>query len=287
MKKSILLLLPVFFVSFFTQEISAQSFSINTTGAAAAPSAMLDVTSTVKGVLIPRMSKAQKSAIAAPATGLLIFQNAPDSIGFHYYDGSQWVWLSSNSPILDTVNWKTHGNLGLTDATSFLGNQDDIPLNFRVNNEKVGRFDRFRYQYFIGRGAGNNAGVAHIAIGDSSGNASAGTFPGVYIGYRSGVKNQGTSNNVFLGPWSGENNTTGGGNVFVGTVAGQNNTTGSNNTSLGSSAYATANTSNYTAIGYSAGGTWSNAANTVEIGNSLVTKIGGAVPWSVGSDKRI
>ncbi|MBK7308945.1 MAG: hypothetical protein IPI88_19305 [Chitinophagaceae bacterium] len=39
---------------------ASQSLSINTTGAAADPSAILDVTSATKGVLVPRMDKPQK-----------------------------------------------------------------------------------------------------------------------------------------------------------------------------------------------------------------------------------
>ena len=37
-------------------------------------SSLLDVTSTSKGVLMPRMTKAQRDLIATPATGLMIFQ---------------------------------------------------------------------------------------------------------------------------------------------------------------------------------------------------------------------
>ena len=120
---------------------SSQSLSINTDGSTAHPSSLLEVKSTDKGMLIPRMSKVQKNAIAAPATGLLIFQNTPDSIGFHWYDGTQWIWLANGNPLSDTINWKTHGNTGLTDATSFFGNIDNVALNFRVFNQKVGRFD--------------------------------------------------------------------------------------------------------------------------------------------------
>lgn len=54
-----------------------------------APSAQLDVTSTNKGVLVPRMSQTNRDLIGSPATGLLIFQtdNTP---GFYYYDGAAW-----------------------------------------------------------------------------------------------------------------------------------------------------------------------------------------------------
>lgn len=57
-------------------------------------SAKLDVSSTNKGVLIPRMTATQKSAIASPATGLLIFQtDAPT--GFYYYNGIGWLNISN------------------------------------------------------------------------------------------------------------------------------------------------------------------------------------------------
>jgi hypothetical protein len=182
-------LVPVILIMGITQfSARSQSLSINTDGSTADPSALLDVKSTEKGVLIPRMSKTEKNAIASPATGLLIFQESPDSIGFQYYDGTMWVWLSNSSPIQDTINWKTHGNMGLTDSTSFIGNIDNVPINFRINNERVGKFNRSRLNYSIGRGAGNDlASIGHISIGDSAGASINNNFPGIYIGYRSGI----------------------------------------------------------------------------------------------------
>ncbi|MFZ4105098.1 MAG: hypothetical protein ACOYK3_01730, partial [Flavobacterium sp.] len=58
-------------------------------------SAQLEVASTTKGFLAPRMSEAQKNAIANPATGLLIYQTDATS-GFYYFDGS--VWKSGLGP---------------------------------------------------------------------------------------------------------------------------------------------------------------------------------------------
>jgi hypothetical protein len=53
-------------------------------------SAQLDITSTNKGLLVPRMTMAQRNLILTPATGLMIFQI--DNIqGFYYYNGSTWV----------------------------------------------------------------------------------------------------------------------------------------------------------------------------------------------------
>lgn len=51
--------------------------------------AQMEVSSTTRGVLFPRMTKAQRDAIAGPATGLLIFQT-DDVSGFYYYSGSAW-----------------------------------------------------------------------------------------------------------------------------------------------------------------------------------------------------
>lgn len=65
--------------------------AINSTGAPAAASAMLDVSSTSSGVLVPRMTQAEKLAIAAPVDGLLIYQTDLGE-GFWYYDGTNFTW---------------------------------------------------------------------------------------------------------------------------------------------------------------------------------------------------
>jgi hypothetical protein len=63
---------------------------INAAGAPADGSAMLDISSTSKGMLVPRMTSVQRTAIASPANGLLIYQtDAP--AGFWYFDGSIWI----------------------------------------------------------------------------------------------------------------------------------------------------------------------------------------------------
>lgn len=78
-------------------------------GAAGAPnaSAVLDLTSTTKGLLTPRLTLAQRNAIASPATGLVIYQtdNTP---GFYYYNGGAWVSVAGSAslvlPYAQTVN---------------------------------------------------------------------------------------------------------------------------------------------------------------------------------------
>ena len=61
-------------------------------------SAQLEVQSTDKGVLIPRMTESQKNVITNPATGLLVYQTDGANAGFYYYDGTQWVHLGAQGP---------------------------------------------------------------------------------------------------------------------------------------------------------------------------------------------
>ena len=87
--KKVFLSAVVCFLFAALQPLFAQNgVKIAATAGTADQYAMLDVTSTSKGVLIPRMTQAQRDAIATtPTTGLLIFQtdNTP---GFYYYNGS-------------------------------------------------------------------------------------------------------------------------------------------------------------------------------------------------------
>lgn len=117
----------------FTSNASAQSLAVNSDGSTANASALLDVKSTTKGILVPRMSRTERNAIASPATGLMIFQSGPDSVGFHYFDGTRWTWILSNANA-DSTAWRTGGNSGTNPANHFLGTSDNVPLVIKTNN---------------------------------------------------------------------------------------------------------------------------------------------------------
>ncbi len=124
MKKAIVLL------SFLFLMVTArtQSLAINTDGSPADASALLDVKSTSKGLLPPRMTTAQRDLITTPAAGLVIFNSQTNSLQF--YNGSVWVSLTTPSNtavflptiVIGTQQWMTK-NLDV----AFYRNGDPIP----------------------------------------------------------------------------------------------------------------------------------------------------------------
>ena len=71
-------------------------------------SAALDISSTTKGLLIPRMTNAQRQAISNPAAGLQVFVTDFDGGSFMFYNGTKWGTLSftktiPNAPIIGTA----------------------------------------------------------------------------------------------------------------------------------------------------------------------------------------
>ena len=83
-------------------------------------SAQLEVSSTSKGFLAPRMTQAQKNNISSPAAGLLVYQTDAPS-GFYYFDGS--VWQSGLGPQGPQGATGPQGAQGVAGATGPMGPQ--------------------------------------------------------------------------------------------------------------------------------------------------------------------
>ncbi|MEI6766074.1 MAG: glycine-rich protein [Bacteroidota bacterium] len=74
--------------------LNAQGVAVNTSGSQADPSSMLDVNSNTKGVLISRMTTAERNAITAPAEGLTIFNT--DTKCFNFFRNNGWYEWCGN-----------------------------------------------------------------------------------------------------------------------------------------------------------------------------------------------
>lgn len=93
-------------------------------GTDAAASALLDLASTTKGFLPPRMTEAQRDAIASPATGLVIYNTDTDAL--NYYDGDSWEAVGSgtgasvlNSTVLSSGTFPQSNGSTIVSAGSF------------------------------------------------------------------------------------------------------------------------------------------------------------------------
>lgn len=95
----------IFSIIVLPLSLLSQNVGINDDGSSPDASAMLDVKSTSKGLLVPRLTMAQKDDIASPAAGLIIYQT-DNTEGFYYYDGSSWERLIAGSD----GDWTVSGN---------------------------------------------------------------------------------------------------------------------------------------------------------------------------------
>jgi len=93
----------LYFLLSFIPLFSQAQVAINNDGGDPASDAMLDIRSSDKGILIPRLRADERDAITNPSLGLLVF--VTDDNQFYYYDGSQWQPFGKNDG-----DWKVDGN---------------------------------------------------------------------------------------------------------------------------------------------------------------------------------
>jgi uncharacterized protein (TIGR02145 family) len=83
-------------------------------------SAVLELESTSKGFLPPRLTIEKKNSISNPATGLLVYCTDNISYGeLQYYDGTKWVnMMGFVSPVLDVISITSSSATALTVQSS-------------------------------------------------------------------------------------------------------------------------------------------------------------------------
>ncbi|MCU0327971.1 MAG: hypothetical protein MUE53_03170 [Chitinophagales bacterium] len=101
-------------------------------------SSALDITSTTRGLLIPRMTQAQRVAIFAPAEGLLVFQTDKD-FGFYYYYNLRWNSIRYTLPDIGDIK-ASHQTIDHNGWYKLSGNRDVnlLPPTAQVNAALVG-----------------------------------------------------------------------------------------------------------------------------------------------------
>lgn len=150
--------------------------SINNTSAVAHASSMLDITSTTKGLLIPRMTTAQKNAIVTPATGLMVYDTNLNGIWF--FNGSSWSNVNGNG----AGDWNVNGNDIYNNNSGNVGIGTSNPNGVRLavdssimvdqENSNQGFLDRSSL-YF---GSDKKVGIVRSFLTGSSGRNGMGFF---------------------------------------------------------------------------------------------------------------
>lgn len=282
-------------------KILAQNIAINSTGTAAVASAMLDITSTNSGLLVPRMTAAQRAAIAAPATSLLVYQTDAGTMGagYYFYNGAAWVPFGTNNG-----GWGLAGNAGTVATTNFIGTTDAIDFVFRTNNTDRGRFvsggefvvgntTTFAGDIIAGYGTFGINGYSNVAggIGVYGENSVAGAGSGV-LGVTAGATG--------FGAYGGNVNANGTGvfgvgNNLGGTYIGTGSGGAFTGSSLGIVAFKNGALANNTGAGYFIASTTSNVGVVVAYRNAgtnykilNIGAFGGSVStdvWGLNADK--
>ena len=203
-------------------------------------SAMLDISSTAKGLLIPRMTSAQRAAINLPATGLMVYQ-IDGSPGIYYNFGTpalpDWATLATTSGV---DHWSLIGNAGIDPTTNFIGTSDATNVAIRSNNILRLMFTQTHGIYFP-PASNNNSIVGNISnqpvnltggyntlLGSGAGFASTAGNLNTGVGYNTLYNNTTGSYNTAIGEEALVTNSTGSNNIAIGVTSGYFNTSGSN-----------------------------------------------------------
>lgn len=259
-----------------TSYLATAQVGINSDNSNPDASAMLDVSSTDKGLLIPRMDSTSRQGISNPANGLLVFDT--DFNSFWYYTNS--TWLNLNAALMDADN---DTKIQVEESS------DEDIIRFDLGGTEFLRLDSGRIEIvntgnsvFIGEGAGvngnnnvfigneagysNTTGIRNIFLGSKTGYSNTTGLGNLFFGHEAGYSNTTGDGNYFSGVYSGYANTIGKSNTFIEAVTGRDNTTGENNTFLG----AYSGLDNTTGYNNTFLGAWSGLVNTTGIGNTFL-----------------
>ncbi len=192
---------------------NAQSVGIGTT--TPNTSSQLDISSSTKGILIPRMKTSTVTSIINPAKGLMVYDTAKNQLMVNMGTAASPNWQT----IVAKSGWALNGNSATNPATQFIGTGDSVSLILKAYNKLSGYIDvsgnantSFGYKSLLN----NTTGFYNTAIGSN-----------VLVNNTTGVRN------TSVGPYSLNANTTGSFNTAMGLYALGANVDGNNNIAAG------------------------------------------------------
>lgn len=284
------------------------------------PNSILELESSNKGLLLPRVSLTSTTSfapLAAHVSGMTVYNTATTGDvlpGIYTSNGTKWVAVA----IQDTS--ATAGGIINTSAQTLGAGAKTFTSDLKVNEVTVGKGAGAVYtNTAIGNldlsantvgsyntangynalknnttGSYNNANGSNALLFNTIGNLNTATGSSTLLFNTMGNFNTAMGNHAIYSNESGNENTaigndallfntTGSKNTAIGSRSMNGNSTGSYNTSLGSDIYCTGDFSNSTAIG---SGAFINSSNTIRIGNSSIISASVQVAWSITSDRR-
>tara|TARA_R110002074_G_scaffold62680_2_gene150657 strand:+ start:264564 stop:266210 length:1647 start_codon:yes stop_codon:yes gene_type:complete len=131
-------------------------------------SSLLDITSSSAGILIPRMTETDRTNIASPATGLLVYQTN-NTAGFWFYNGSSWINIPTTA---GSGEFQSIG--GVVQNTTNVGGDDFVfGATTLSGSDSKFWFDKSKAAFRAGEASGTewddlNVGTGSIALGSQT-----------------------------------------------------------------------------------------------------------------------
>ena len=124
--KNVAIFLMLFGISMLNVNMGFAQMGVSETTITPDASSILELKSTSKGFLAPRMTATQRAAISSPATGLIVYQT-DGTTGFYFYDGSAWSVLGKQ--ITFSTGLTNTSNTVTVNTTQNISNLSNLTTN--------------------------------------------------------------------------------------------------------------------------------------------------------------
>ncbi len=229
--------------------------SINEDGSDPNSGAILDIQSSDKGVLIPRVDT---STVAQPTTGLLVYQ--PTDNSFYYYRGTTW------SALLNSVGFDhsiIHDGDGDTRIQTEESPDEDV-IRMDLNGDEILEIRRNAGDYTQYEMPNSNG---TILLGENAGESLTSGSSNIIIGQNAAETITNSQQNVIIGADASNDATNGGQSIVIGYQAAENSLNNNQSTVIGFQAAENANqVFNNVLIGRRAGQNTVGGSNNIAIG---------------------